>query len=134
MIPSLCFAVVLLVPSFIFAQTNAEQKGTPETVLVTFQVRAGQEARLQRIISQAWATYVRLGMVRRDPHLLLKNTDEKGNTTIFEIFSWKDSSVPDNASPEVRKLWNEMEGLCEKRAERPGIDFKRVEPVTLYAR
>ena len=128
MIRAYVFAVVLVVPSFIFAQTNAEQKRTPETVLVTFQVLAGQEARLQRVISQAWATYVRRGMVRRDPHLLLKSTDEKGNTMMFEIFSWKNSSVPDNAGPEVRKLWNEMEGLCEKRAERPGIDFKQVDP------
>jgi hypothetical protein len=127
-------AVVLVVGCFIFSQTSAEQKRNPETVLVTFQVRVGQEAHLQQVISEAWAAYVRRGMVRRDPHLLLKNIDEKGNTTMFEIFSWKDSSVPDNAGPEVRKLWNEMEGLCEKRAERRGIDFTQVEPITLNAR
>jgi hypothetical protein len=86
---------------------------------------------LQQIVSQAWATYVRLGMVRSAPHMLLKGTDEKGNTTMFEIFSWKNSSVPDNAGPEVRKLWNEMEGLCEKRGDRPRIDFRQVEPLTL---
>jgi hypothetical protein len=90
-----------------------------QRVLVTFQVQKDQEPRLQQVLSKAWATYVRLGMVRRDPHLLLKSTDEKGNTTMFEILSWKDSSVPDNPGPEVRKLWNEMEGLCEKRAEQP---------------
>lgn len=122
--------VVLLVTNFNFAQTDAEQNRTPETVLVTFQVRTGQEARLQQIINQAWTTYVRLRMVRSAPHLLLRSTDEKGNTTMFEIFSWKSSGVPDNAGPEVRKLWNEMEGLCEKRAEQPGIDFRQVETIT----
>jgi hypothetical protein len=109
------FALVLLVASFTFGQTHTAPKPTPETVLVTFQVQAGKETRLQQVIARAWTTYVRLGMVRPDPHLLLKNTDDKGNTTMFEILSWKDSSVPDNASPEVRTLWNEMEGLCEKR-------------------
>jgi hypothetical protein len=111
------FPVALLVMSFSVAQTKAEQKSMPETVLVTFKVKRGQEARMQQVLSRAWATYVRLGMVRRDPHLLLKSTDEKGNSTMFEIFSWKDSSVPDNAGPEVRELWNEMEGLCEKRTD-----------------
>jgi hypothetical protein len=49
----------------------------------------------------------------------------------FEILSWKDSSVPDNAGPEVRELWNEMKGLCEKKSEQPGIVFKQVEPIPL---
>jgi hypothetical protein len=53
-------------------------------------------------------------MVRRDPHLLLKSTDEKGNTTMFEILSWKDGSVPDNPGPEVRKLWNDARTLREE--------------------
>ena len=96
-------------------------------MLVTFQVQKGQEARLQQVLTKAWATYVRLGMVRREPHLLFKKTDDKGNTTVFEILSWKDSSVLDNAGPEVRELWNEMEGLGEKRTEQPGIVFKQVE-------
>jgi hypothetical protein len=51
------FTVVLLAGSFIFVQTNAERKYEPETVLVTFQVRAGQGARLQQVIGEAWATY-----------------------------------------------------------------------------
>jgi hypothetical protein len=127
-------AVLLLVTSFPFAQPRAEQKRAPETVLVTFQVQKGQEARLQQVLSKAWATYVRLGMVRRELHLLFKNTDDKGNTTVFAILSWKDSSVPDNAGPEVRELWNEMEGLCEKRTEQPGIVFKQVEPILLNGR
>jgi len=59
-------AVLLLVASFPFAQTWAEQKRAPETVLVTFQVQKGQEARLQQVLSKAWATYIRLGMVRRE--------------------------------------------------------------------
>jgi len=42
--------------------------------------------------------------------------------------------VPDNAGPEVRELWNEMEGLCEKRTEQPGIVFKQVEPIPLNGR
>jgi hypothetical protein len=127
-------AVLLLVTSFPFAQTRTEQKRAPETVLVTFQVQKGQEARLQQVLSKAWATYVRLRMVRREPHLRFKNTDNKGNTTVFEILSWKDSSVPDNAGPEVRELWNEMEGLCEKRTEQPGIVFKQVELIPLNGR
>jgi hypothetical protein len=124
------FAVVLLASSIVYGQTHPEKKREPEMVLVTFQVRADQTKRLAQVISEAWATYVRLGMVRRDLHLVLKNSDEKGNTTIFEIFRWKDSSVPDNASPEVRKLWSEMEGLCEKRAGQPEINFQEVEPIS----
>jgi DNA-binding winged helix-turn-helix (wHTH) protein len=58
-------------------------------------------------------------------HILRVPRDQRDLTAI---------SVPDNAGPEVRKLWNEMEGLCEKRAEQPGIDFKQVEPIRLNAR
>jgi hypothetical protein len=46
-------AVVLLVTRFPVAQTRAEQKRTPETVLVTFQVQKDQELRLQQVLSKA---------------------------------------------------------------------------------
>ena len=99
----------------------------PETVMVTFHVRAGKAEELNRLLTRAWATYRHLGMVLSQPHLVARSTE--GDATFFELLSWKHHGVPDSAPSEVRDLWNQMEAICEPREGQPGINIVEVKLV-----
>jgi hypothetical protein len=101
----------------------------PETVLVNFHVKQGQENQLTRLLSDAWEIYKKHGMVRSNPHTVLRGKDRAGKPLVVEIFTWKDSSVPDNAPSDVRAVWKSMEALCEARAGESGINFTEMEIV-----
>lgn len=103
---------------------------SPETVLVTFHVKHGKAGELQQLLSRSWATYQRLGLVLREPHIIARSSEENGDITFFELFSWKSHGVPDSAPVEVRDLWNEMEALCEGRSGQSGINFVEVNILT----
>lgn len=59
--------------------------------------------------------------------------EEKGGAFYVDIFSWRDSSAPDEAhhTPEVMKIWERMGALVEDREGRPKMEFPHVEPVNL---
>jgi hypothetical protein len=40
-----------------------------------------------------------------------------------EIFTWRDSAIPDNAPSEVRAFWDQMAELTQARGGKPGIDI-----------
>ena len=99
----------------------------PETVLVTFHVKSGKADELNELLARSWTTYERLGLVLPQPHIIARSTE--GETTFFELFSWKRNGIPDSAPAEVRELWDQMEALCEPRAGQSGIDFVEVDLV-----
>jgi hypothetical protein len=99
----------------------------PETVMVTFHVRAGKAEELSRLLSRAWATYRRLDMVLSQPHIVARSVE--GNAIFFELFSWRYHGVPDSAPTEVRDLWNQMEAICEPREGQSGINIVEVKVV-----
>ena len=101
----------------------------PETVVDTLHVKAGKEDELARVMARAWATYSKFNMVLAEPHLLMRGVDDAGRPFFVEILTWKDHNAPDHAPPEVKKIWAEMEALCEKRDGRRGIEFYEVHPV-----
>jgi hypothetical protein len=122
---TLCLAIAFL---SVTSPTTAQSRTTKdtETVVVNFQVKDGKEGELTRVLSKAWTTYRRLNMVLPKLHLLAHGKDVGGKTFFVEVFTWRDHDQPDNAPAEVKKLWAEMEALCEPRAGREGIEFNEV--------
>ena len=110
------------------APKPAETKPT-ETVVTTFRVKEGREAEFWDVLSKAWPLYRELGMVLDRPHLIVKGTDKEQKTYFIEVLTWKDEDAPDNAPPEVRKVWDRLEELCEPRLGHRGIEFPEVEVV-----
>jgi hypothetical protein len=86
----------------------AAQAATPETVAVTYRVKPGNEAELQKVLARQWATLTRLDAVT-GPHSLYR-----GEGFFLEIFTWKDAAIPDNAPAEIRTIWGEMHKLTDK--------------------
>jgi len=49
----------------------------------------------------------------------------------MQVFTWKHSSTPDNAPPDVQKYWNQMNDMVEKRGGHQGIEFPEVHIVPM---
>ena len=117
----------LFLAAFSLAQNSPDTK--PETVHSLFQVKAGKEADFVRVYSQAWDAYKRLGMVIETSHVLLEAKDDGGKPYFIDVLTWKNHDIPDHVPPEVRKIWNQMESLCETRNGKRGITFDEMHVV-----
>jgi hypothetical protein len=101
----------------------------PETVMVTFRAKPGAEADLARVIASHWQTVKELKLVTSAPHVSLRGTEEGNKTYFVEIFTWRDSSVPDFAPQAIKKIWAEMNALVESRGGHSGLALEEVWPV-----
>jgi hypothetical protein len=88
----------------------AASAAEPETVMITYRPTPGSEAKLRNVIADHWTTATKLGLVNPTPHVLVRN-----GSTLVEIFTWRDAAIPDNAPPEITKIWSEMAKLIEKK-------------------
>jgi hypothetical protein len=95
----------------------------PQAVMVRYQVRAGSEAEFEKICAEAWQTYLRLGLIRTMPHVVLRGRDETGAVYFLELVPWKDRAITENPPPEVRALWPRLDAVCEARQGHRGIEF-----------
>ena len=102
----------------------------PETVVVTYRPKAGQEQSVEALIRQHWKTIQNLGMVLPAPHLLYRGKDDKG-TFFVNIITWKTHDTPDTAPAEVTAIWDSMMKSVEKRDCRRGIEFDEVSEIPL---
>ena len=71
-----------------------EKQDTPETVIVTYHVKPGQEKLLQDTLARAWTIYQKEHMVAAQPHLILRDNDVGGTAKFLEIFTWAGHAAP----------------------------------------
>lgn len=107
---------------FILAFATAAYAEKPETVIATYYPKHGKDAEMLRILRDAWSIYTRLNLVTGE-HQLYRATTEGGASYYVEIFTWKDESIPDNAPPDVKKVWAEMGANTSK------LDFAEITPI-----
>ncbi len=106
-----------------FAQEHGDK---PETVVITFRAKLGAEAELERVIARHWATARAMNLVRDTPHVTVRGAEGDGKTYFLDIFSWRDANVPDAAPPEIRRIWDDMNGLVESRGGHHGLEISPV--------
>lgn len=102
-----------------------------ETVVATYRAQPGKEAELEKVVSEHWPLCRKLGLALDRPHVVLKGTDQSKKTIFIEVMTWKSADAPDNAPPELRRLWDRMQALVEPRLGRPGIEYPEVEVLAL---
>ena len=107
---------------------SSSAKGDPETVLVTYRVKAGKEAEFRDVLARAWEIYRRDDLVFVEPHVVVQDTED-GKPRFREIFTWVSRSIPEHAPDSVRAVWKQEESLCERRGEHYGIEPGEVELV-----
>ena len=104
----------------------------PETVICHYRVSPGNEAAFEALLREHWPTLQRLDLVTDTPPQHFRGTEQdNGKPIYFEIFHWHDGAV-DRAHehPEVMKIWEPMDGLCETRGPKPNMEFPHVETFT----
>jgi len=97
-----------------------------DTVLATFQVKAGMVDRLSQLLDRHFATITRLAFgTGPKPVRLLR--EETTGAVLYEVFDWTDGG-PEKAHDhlEVKALWAEIDACCETRGGKPGLDFPHV--------
>jgi hypothetical protein len=127
----LALAASVLFLGAVFLDSSAAQPsgGIPETVTVTCHAKPGSEAELARVLARHWTAVRNLKLVRDEPHLTLRGIEDGDKTYFVEIFTWRDSAIPDAAPAPIQAIWTEMRKLVEPRGGRPGIDIVEVSVV-----
>jgi len=120
----LCILPVLLAGAAGIGPARAHaQPDRPETVMITLHAKPGADSDLARAIASHWTTARRLNLVVDAPHLTLRSPNGK---EFVEILTWRDENIPDDAPPEIRAIWDEMNRLVEPRGGAQGLTISRM--------
>jgi hypothetical protein len=116
-------AVVLLVLVTSAIGLAGSAASPSETVMITMRAKAGADADVVRVLADHWSTARRLGLVRAQPHVTLRGTEEGGRAYFVDIFTWVDGTTPDHAPSDIQAIWTRMNALVEPRGAHPGLDI-----------
>ncbi len=119
----LCLPALLMLSACSTTKTADKTSGSgdPETVMVTYHVKPGSEAEMQKVLAQAWDTYRHENLVFKYPHVIVRDQEDGGKPRIVEIFTWVSHSAPEHAPDSVKALWGQMQALCEERNGHGGL-------------
>jgi hypothetical protein len=95
----------------------------PETVAVTYRFTPEGEKALLRAIREHRVVTRKLGLVGPDHRLY------RGDGFFLEIFTWKDTSIPDDPPPEVRKVWDELNRRVDRSRGKEALTFEEIHRV-----
>jgi hypothetical protein len=125
----LAFALTLvLLTGCAITKPEGKNSSAPETVLITYRVKSGSEVEFEQVLSQAWQIYRQEHLVFAQPHLIVRDK-ENDKPRFVEIFTWISHDAPDHAPDSVKKIWEKMMSLCEKRDGHGGLEGGEVEIV-----
>jgi hypothetical protein len=97
-----------------------------DTVMATFQVKAGMVDRLSLLLDKHFATITRLGF-GGGPKPVRLVQDHLTGPILYDIFDWNPGAIGQaSENLEVQALWREIDACCESRGGKPGLDFPHV--------
>jgi hypothetical protein len=120
--------LIALIPGLIVLFTGCAHMShdfataNPETVLVTYRVKPGEEAQFRTVLQEAWRVYRRDNLVFPQPHTVIQDIEEGDKPRFVEIFTWVSRSIPEHAPESVKTIWKQEEELCERRGGHYGIE------------
>ena len=119
-------AALLIAPGIVTAASP------PETVHVTYHVQPGKLDDFLAVLRQHFPACRKAGLVLAEPHLILSGKEDGGKPVVIEILTWRDEDAPDSVPehyPEIKKIWDGLNALVEKRDGDPGIEIDQMEIV-----
>src|SRR5580693_4299558 len=97
------------------SRTKVPPASSGKTVLIIYHVKPGSEREFQQTLSHAWDIYLQERLVLLQPHIVAREMEDGDKTRFIEIFTWTNGNTPNNPPDSVKKIWNQMEALCETR-------------------
>jgi hypothetical protein len=125
-------ASIAVLSAVALAAPGAFAAGPPETVHVTYHVQPEKLDEFLSVLRRHFPACRKDDLVLAEPHLILSGKEDGGKPVVVEILTWKDADAPDSVAehhPEVRKIWDGLNSLVEKRGGKPGIEIDEVEIV-----
>ena len=119
-----------------FTARLAFAAGPPETVHVTYHVQPGKLDEFLQVLKQHHPACLKLGLVHAQPHMILSGKEDGDKPVVIEILTWIDGDAPDSVPkhhPEVKKIWDQLNALVEKRGGKPGIEIEEMDIITAPA-
>jgi hypothetical protein len=113
----------------IFTARFALAAGPPETVHVTYHVQTGKLDEFLQVLKQHHPACLKLGLVHAQPHMILSGKEDGDKPVVIEILTWIDGDAPDSVPkhhPEIKKIWDQLNALVEKRGGKPGIEIEEM--------
>jgi hypothetical protein len=126
--------VALLLPLTLTSPAQSPQPtkdDPPETVVATFYLKQDKVDDFFKMMPGYWQVLRRLDLVESEPGLLLRGEDAGGKPIAMQVFTWKHSSTPENAPPDVQRYWKQMNDMVEKRDGHQGIEFPEMHIVPM---
>jgi hypothetical protein len=103
---------------------NADSQ--PETVMITYHVKPGNEAVFEQMLWRAWRLYRLHHLVITEPHVVIRDEPQATETRFVEILTWVNRAAPENAPLRVKAVWEKMTSLCLVHHGQSGPDTKEV--------
>jgi len=125
-------AAVAAALAFVFGAGVSSAAGPPETVHVTYHVQEGKLDEFLAVLNQHFPACRKDGLVHAAPHLILSGKEDGGKPVVIEILTWNDSDAPDSVPehhPVVKKIWDGLNRLTEKRGGKPAIEIEEMDLV-----
>ena len=122
--------MIMLFAAALFTVRPATAAGPPETVHVTYHVQPGKLDEFLRVLKQHHPACLKLRLVHAEPHMILSGKEEGDKPVAIEILTWVDGDAPDSVPkhhPEVKKIWDQLNALVEKRGGKPGIEIDEMD-------
>ena len=104
----------------------ADSDQAPETVMVTFHVKAGMESKLEIVLQRAWKAYREAHLVFAQPHVIVRDTEGNDKVRVAEIFTWVSHTAPNHVPDSVQTEWKQMHDLTEEREGHKGMELSEV--------
>jgi len=131
-IPNLARAAIVSAFLLVLGGAIAFAAGPPETVHVTYHVQDGKLEEFLAVLRQHYPACRKLGLVLAEPHVILSGKESGGKPIVIEVLTWKDGDAPDSVPehvPEVKKIWDGLNRLVEKREGKPAIEIDEMDLV-----
>ncbi len=93
----------------------------PKTVICSYQVKPGQEAEFEKLLSVHWKALHGAGLTTDAPPQIFRGRasekpggDHGATGRYIEIFQWIDGAAPGVAhqTPEIMAVWEPMGAMC----------------------
>jgi len=123
---------LLAFTAFVLGAAVATAAGPPETVHVTYHVQPGKLDEFLAVLKQHFPACRKEGLVLAEPHVILSGKEDGGKPVVIEILTWVDGDAPDGVAehhPAVKKIWDGLNALTEKRAGKPAIEIEEMDLV-----
>lgn len=118
--------------AFVLGVRLAGAAGPPETVHVTYHVQEGKLDEFLAVLKRHYPACRKDKLVLASPHVILSGKEDGGKPVAIEILTWVDGDAPDSVAehhPAVKKIWDDLNRLTEKRAGKPAIEIDEMDVV-----